>query len=179
MTTRSFESMRMAYKHLIYNTIKYLYPQYIDRDNLCLLIDNIELHCYMKVFADIDTLMRISDESKLNMYKSAIWFSCQKITPIFIQKLNEMVRQEGGSPQTSTSTLLLQPTYEYYEDMKKFADHTMSLSAIEHTMSISIYTCPKCKARDQKIRKKQTASSDEAEKVIATCNQCNQMWIVF
>ena len=215
---------RLAAKMMINNHHKDLIPSHIDQQTFFTIIDELEQNCYSRIFENFSNETKTSVDSKINMYKSLITLTCDKITPLFINRLRSMfidrlsninttnvtapdttnvttpgidnqppdqyisqsTNQSINQPPDQQSVLrvciaeiIRMPTYEFHEDLKKYADHTMELSSIEYTCSITIYTCPKCRERDQKIEKKQTASIDEAETIIATCNQCGNVWRVF
>jgi DNA-directed RNA polymerase subunit M/transcription elongation factor TFIIS len=89
----------------------------------------------------------------------------RKLTPTNITKIhNEEMR---------VKELLNTDMYEIDTDLQNYRDSLTSKIAPVNANSCSIYTCPRCKARDHTYKEIQARSIDEPKIVKCLCNVCN------
>lgn len=91
-------------------------------------------------------------------------FLYKKLTPAIIHKLNDN--------ELRVKTLLSMDIYDIDNDLKIYKEFLNSKVIRDDSSKCSIYTCPRCKAKEHTYREIVTRSIDEPRSVKCTCLVC-------
>jgi DNA-directed RNA polymerase subunit M/transcription elongation factor TFIIS len=78
--------------------------------------------------------------------------------------------------QLNPEELINTSSYDIYSNIKEEKSRILSNMDVTQNVSMSIYKCPQCHARNHSIEEIQLRSLDEGATVYATCNICGTRW---
>jgi DNA-directed RNA polymerase subunit M/transcription elongation factor TFIIS len=104
-----------------------------------------------------------------NLYKHNPVLYNIKIVSI-IQKTGDETK--GIDPEE----LMDMSPYDIYPHLYEERAKILSSIDVSNNVSMSIYKCPQCHAKDHSIEEIQLRSLDEGATVYATCNKCGHRW---
>jgi transcription elongation factor S-II len=99
-----------------------------------------------------------------NILSLKLDFLYKKLTPEIIEQLN--------NNELRVKNLLSMDIYDIDKDLKSYKEFLSSKVVQDNTTKCSIYTCPRCKAKEHTYREIQTRSIDEPKSVKCTCLIC-------
>ena len=119
---------------------------------------------------DMEEYVHLTSSGNMRVYGNKIRFLHDKISP-------KLVQLHGNG--VGMDTLMNAPMHTFHDDLEEERLSILESAKVLRSNGIKIYTCPKCKKKDQTYEERQTRSSDEASTIICTCNMCGHVWRAF